>query len=298
MRIGQSWTLFTPILLLILVPTGASGQTGPAGTEIFLATIHSDAKGLQVGEPANITNRPGYDNQPCFTPDGRRILYTSYRDDGQSDIYVYDIDSGKTSALVRTPESEYSPVVTPDGGHVSVVRVEADSTQRLWQFSLGGEGAEVLLAQRPGVGYYAWGNDSTVVLFVLGDPHELHVGNVHSGDSRSVTDHIGRCLQRLPDRNAISFLQLHSENKWWIHTIDLETLEIDPALSALPESQDFVWLPDGSPLMAFGSGLFQWQASPSPGWRRIADLAEHPLKNITRLAVSPDGKLLALVTDE
>ena len=73
---------------------------------------------LIVGTPVNITNSPGYDNQPSFTPDGREILFTSARviptppppappglalRDGQTDIYRYDIAARRISRVTQTP---------------------------------------------------------------------------------------------------------------------------------------------------------------------------------------------------
>src|SRR5205085_7470855 len=81
----------------------------------------------------NITNRAGYDNQPSFV--GSTIYYTSQRA-GQTDIYRYE--DGRTVQVTATPESEYSAALTPDAKAITVVRVERDSTQRLWRFPLDG----------------------------------------------------------------------------------------------------------------------------------------------------------------
>src|SRR5262249_19001182 len=54
-------------------------QPSPPDTEIFLAPLTKDGGKLTLGAPVNITNSPGYDNQPSFTPDGASILFTSVR---------------------------------------------------------------------------------------------------------------------------------------------------------------------------------------------------------------------------
>jgi dipeptidyl aminopeptidase/acylaminoacyl peptidase len=119
-----------------------AAQTPPA-TEIYLAPF-SDAKGktiqiaifvidkegVSVGKPINITNNPGYDNQPFFLPDSSGVLFSSRRDGQQNDIYRYDIGKKTVTQLTHTPENEYSPTVTPDGKTFSTVRGDE---QRLWR---------------------------------------------------------------------------------------------------------------------------------------------------------------------
>ena len=73
----------------------------PPDTEIFLATLSIRDGKVEIGKPINISNSPGYDNQPSFTPDGAAVLFTSVRGGRKpdpansaatgSDIYRYDI---------------------------------------------------------------------------------------------------------------------------------------------------------------------------------------------------------------
>ena len=113
---------------------------------------------VEIGKPVNISDSPGYDNQPSFTPDGASVLFTSVRPERKpdpangaaigSDIYRYDLAGKTISRVTNTPESEYSATVTPDARHISVIRVESDGTQRLWQFTLDGSEPTVLLPRR------------------------------------------------------------------------------------------------------------------------------------------------------
>src|SRR5258706_3624081 len=115
---------------------------GPPATDIYLAELRVSHGRASVGVPVNVTARPGYDKQPMFLHDGRAFLYTSIREDSQADIYRYDIARRTSSRVTATRESEYSPTPLPDGTGFSVVRVEADSTQRLWAFDLDGRSEE------------------------------------------------------------------------------------------------------------------------------------------------------------
>ena len=140
-------------------------QTAPPDTEIYLASLTTTGDTLTIGTPVNISNSPGYDNQPSFTPDGKSVLFTSVRGTRKpdpansaatgSDIYRYDIGAQRLTQLTDTPESEYSPTVTPDGQHFSTIRVEADGTQRLWRFAIDGKNPELVLADVKPVGYHA-----------------------------------------------------------------------------------------------------------------------------------------------
>jgi len=135
-------------------------------TDIYIADLKIEDGHIEVCSPLNITNRNGYDNQPKFLPDGKSLFYTSIREDGQADIYQYNLIDSSTMRITRTQESEYSPTIMPDGKHFSTVRVEADSSQRLWKFSLDGEEASLLLEKIKPVGYHAWASRHRVALFV------------------------------------------------------------------------------------------------------------------------------------
>ena len=180
------------VLLLALVPQGAP----PPDTEVYLASITVRGDQVSIGAPADISGNPGYDNQPSFTPDGGAVLFTSVRGVQKpdpanpaasgSDIYRYDIAAGRVSQLTRTPESEYSPTVTPDGTHFSTVRVEADGTQRLWRFAMDGSDPSLVLADVKPVGYHVWVDDRTLVLYVLGQPATLQVADTATGTATVV----------------------------------------------------------------------------------------------------------------
>src|SRR5262245_48538340 len=120
---------FLAVLALALL-LQAQTPAPPPDTEIFLATLSTANDPPAILRPVNITNRPGYVTQPSFTPDGRSVLFTSMRGGTQTDIYRYDIAPRAVVRVTDTPESEYSPTVTPDRAHISVIRVEPDGTQR------------------------------------------------------------------------------------------------------------------------------------------------------------------------
>ena len=287
--------------LLGFVLAGASlAAQAPPSTDVYLAELR--ARGprdrVEITAPVNVTHRTGYDNQPFFTPDGRGFLYTSVTD-GQADIWRYDIAAGRSVPVTTTPESEYSATPLPDGSGFSVVRVEADSTQRLWRFDWdGGHPALVLAGVKP-VGYHAWGDGQTLALFVLGQPATLQVADLRTGTATPVAKDIGRGVQRIPgvDPPAISFVQKGTppDSAWVVAQLDLATRRIRTLVRTLPGVDQYAWTPGGVLLMAKGAKLYQWSPSRGPEWEEIADFSALGIDSITRLAVSRRGDRLALV---
>jgi dipeptidyl aminopeptidase/acylaminoacyl peptidase len=292
------------ISLIVLIAVGlAQALPPPPDTEIFLAPLSTANGKLAVGGAVNITNSPGYDNQPSFTPDGQAILFTSVRGGGSlPDIYRYDIRSRQTSRITATPEGEYSPTVTPDGRHISVVRVEADGTQRLWRFTLDGQQPEIVLADVKPVGYHAWVDDHTLALFVLGQPATLQLADTRTGAADVIVRNVGRSLQRVPGRRTISFVerQVPAEGSGppvlLIRELDPVTRHVAPLVRAVTGATeaDCAWTPDGMLLMAQGGALYGWRRGDAD-WTREVDLDALGLRGVTRLAVSPKGDRIALV---
>jgi hypothetical protein len=277
--------------------SGARAQT-PPGTDVYLARLAVRADRLELRDLRNVTARPGYDNQPQFSPDGRTLYYTSVRD-GQADIHRLDLATGRAIPLTATPESEYSATPIPGTAEVAVIRVERDSTQRLWAFPAAGGGEPRLLLERVRpVGYQAWIDPTTVGLFVLGAPATLQVADLASGDARILLSGIGRALQRVPRRTALAVTQLVAENVWWIVEVDPKTAATRPIVRMPDGAEYFVWLGDGSLLSASGRSLLRHRPGRDSAWVRAAELSLPGLGKVTRLAVSPRGDRLALVADE
>jgi hypothetical protein len=293
-----------PLLLIalggLLPHPRLAAQTAPPGTDIWVAELSSRDGHLTLGAPMNITNRAGYDNQPAFLPDGSGLLYTRIGTDAQADVWRYDFATRATHAITRTPESEYSPTPIPGSRAISVVRVERDSTQRLWRFDADGTNPALVLDRLKPVGYHAWAGDSTLVLFVLGDPNALVVATPATGRVDTVARNVGRSPQSIPGpgRHAVSFVQIVDSTESWLAEVDAGTHMVR-RLARLPHGADFhAWTPSGLVLTSDGATLYQWNPGVGGPWVAIADLAALGLRGVTRLAVSANGDRLALVAQD
>ncbi|HTE47850.1 MAG TPA: hypothetical protein VK636_21595 [Gemmatimonadaceae bacterium] len=280
-------------LALVAFSAAGNAQAGPPSTDIFLAPLSIQAGKPAIGTPINITKRPGYDNQPSFTPDSRSILFTSVREDAQSDIYRFDITSTLISRVTTTPESEYSATVMPGGKRFSVIRVERDSAQRLWSFAMDGSDPKLVLESLKPVGYHAWVDANNLAMFVLGRPNALVHGDIRTGKSDTLARSIGRSLLPLPDKHGFSFVRTTDAQSTLVAARWPGFATTD--LVALPKgTQDIAWISDGIALAGSGSTLVYWSRG-AAAWVTTNDLATAGLTDITRIAVSPNGKWIAIV---
>jgi len=270
----------------------------PPASDIYLVTVKSHNGELRFGTPAKINAAVGYNNQPFFLPDGRSILYTSIRDK-QADIYRYDIHGGATTQFTNTPESEYSPTLMPDRKNISVVRVEADGTQRLWKFALAGGAPSLVLEKTKPVGYHLWIDDDTLALFILGangKPNTLQIVDLATEKAEIVVENPGRILRRVPHQNKFSFVHKISDREWTIKEFDLRTYTSASLTATLTGVEDYAWLPSGTLLMAKDSKLFSLVPLRGKTWEEIGDFSNAGVKGITRIAISPKGNRIAIVT--
>ncbi len=291
------------LLVIVFCVSAAVADAAQApSTDIYLTSMRSRRGALEFGDPSNITNRPGYDNQPSFSPDSRSLFYTSNVGE-QTEIYRYYLNTRASLPVTSTaPESEYSPTVMPTEDAFSVVRVEADSTQRLWKFALDGTNPRLVLTTVQPVGYHAWADENTVAVFVLASdsmPTSLQIADVRSGRTQIVAYNIGRSLHKIPGRHAISFT--HRVGELWLKALDLDTRTVTPLVPLLAGNEFYAWLADSSAVMGQGSKLFRYDGDTPPlgdpyaAWEEVADFSGTGISGISRLAVSPDGRWLAIV---
>ena len=61
-----------------------------------------------------LTDAPGYDAEGSYSPDGTRIIFTSFRD-GDGEIYIMDADGKNPRRITRSKGYDGGPFFSPDG---------------------------------------------------------------------------------------------------------------------------------------------------------------------------------------
>jgi Tol biopolymer transport system component len=68
----------------------------------------------------NLTNHPGHDTSPGWSPDRQRIVFTSTRDSlAGSNLYIMNADGSSVSQLTHIPGSIFGADWSPDGTQIA-----------------------------------------------------------------------------------------------------------------------------------------------------------------------------------
>lgn len=266
----------------------APAADAPPGTDIHLFELTDQGP----SHLRHVTDRAGYDNQPHFTPDGQQILFTSDRT-GNMDTFAFSVESGEVTQITSTEEGEYSPtVVSGDAERFSAIRMDLDGVQELWHYPLS-EGANAApVAEIDRVGYHTWVDSDRVLFFRLGRPATLQLVTAGAADTTIIVSGVGRSLHRHPTQRASAYLVNLEDDYREIRLYDWDSGESTSVAVPLEGGQDFALEPDGSVVMAIDGILYRYTPGQMVDWEEIGDLG---LKDTSRLAVSQDGSLLAVV---
>jgi len=100
----------------------------------------------------------------------------------------------------------------------------------------------------------------------------------------------------IPGTKLFSFVHQQGNGEVWIKELNPATRSIRPLTRVAGSSnRNYGWTPDRSIVMCESGKLHRWNADTEGGWKEVADLAEFGIKGATRVAVSRDGKHLAVV---
>lgn len=293
----MSYRLVALLVGSTAVPLAAQ-QAAPT-QDVWLAPLNVKDGIVTIGDPINVSNRPGYDNQPSFSRDGRRLYFTTEQR-GQTDIMRYDIRKREVVAETATPESEYSAAQIPGSNDLAVVVVERDSTQRLWRI---GSARTVLAPTLTKVGYHAWADDRQLITYVLGneakgEANALVLVDLRSGRLDTLARGVGRGLARHPLSGVLTFSVRPADAPYMrVRQYDPATRQVSDLTTGLPgRGQDYAWSPGGRLFMAEGTTIVQ---KPVDGaWSPVIALRDPRIGDISRIAISPKGDWIAFAANE
>ena len=124
-QIDEPHSYYYRELYLPELTSGPSWLTwGPDSGELIYSMAGSLwRQRLDAKEAVQLTDGPGYDYQPDWSPDGKSVVYVSYQKDAM-ELWLLDVATGKTKQLTSGGAVNVEPRWSPDGKKIVWVSTE------------------------------------------------------------------------------------------------------------------------------------------------------------------------------
>lgn len=187
-------------------PWGKGGPEGPGPGEVQgvngpLSFPLPNADIFKVpavgGEAERLTDGPGDNRAPVYSPDGNRILFDSTRD-GNTEIYVMNADGTNQRRLTHDPGEDWGASWSPDGSRIAFNSFRTGSSEI---YVMDSDGRNVQQVTNDGARSTApsWSPDGELLSYTRTTDDRSEVWSV---DLRSGTQ---RNLSQLPAANDLSW---------------------------------------------------------------------------------------------
>jgi Tol biopolymer transport system component len=103
---------------------------------------------------------------PAWSPDGRTIVFVSWRD-GNGEVYAMDADGSGPRNLTQHPAKDVRPAWSPDGRRIAFVS-QRDGNSEVYVMNADGSGKRNLTRDRANDDYPTWSPDGRRIAFLRG----------------------------------------------------------------------------------------------------------------------------------
>ena len=265
-------------------PKGLSGmlvfQSDRPGPDNPSARNHLFTIDLASGAVRQLTEgATHHDQNPRWSPDGRRIAFKSTRAGGQYDVYVIDWDGSNLTRITDHPANDHDPVWMPDGQSL-IFSSERDSRSDLYRVWLADRrvqrlthhfvGRAIMPSVSPDGRYVAFAAQSLQRLQFW--DFQVHILDLATGKTRGLDAPGGTCWPGWsPDGKLIANVSLGEEPS----RLQIRTPEGGNARELRPDPKRWHYYPDWSK----DGSLIAFSVSPEHHQGEDWDLA----------IVAPDG---------
>jgi TolB protein len=222
-----------------------SQRSGKA--EVYTA----DLSELLSGRAQQITHDGALALFPRWTPDGSRIIYTSFFRSGAPDIFLLDPVSGRKDTFVSLRGSNMSARFSPNGQQVAMVLTGEGNPEI---YVSNAQGRQISRKTRSDVvkSSPCWSPDGSQIMFAMDPGPQLYVMPAAGGQPRRVSGSYSYMAEpdwSRADRNKVACTVRVPGNGYQIAVIDLSTGKATVASKAAFDGIEPAWLADGRHLV-------------------------------------------------
>jgi Tol biopolymer transport system component/DNA-binding winged helix-turn-helix (wHTH) protein len=168
-----------------------------------------------------LTNNSAWDERPVWSPDGRKIAFSSNRD-GKKKIYVMDADGSNVQRITNNLAEDVNPCWSPDGSKI-LFDSERDGNREIYVMDADGNNQVRLTRNNAVDSTAAWSPDGSLIAFAsnrdTGPPYnpynlDIYVMNADGSNVRRIVDdpEYDVSPQWSPDGRKILFISGRSGN--------------------------------------------------------------------------------------
>lgn len=208
----------------------------------------------------NLTNAPGKDINPAWSPDGTKIVLSSDRS-GSSQIYVMAADGSSPTAVTSDLEND-TPIWLPDGHNIAFRTFDQHAVDYVWRI-LNLENSQLTTASKPfkstELFTLAWSPDGESLAYtaLLKIPNsdigmqQIHVKNSDGSNDVALTADIWANFNPIwsPDGSKIAFLSGRDQvyGSYALYMMNKDGMAIKSlSKPILNEFTDYAWSPEGT----------------------------------------------------
>ncbi len=232
-----------------------TGEKGLARTRIAFVSNDRGRKRIYLMDAggqnwSRINSGRGFALNPDWTPDGKKVLYTSYSS-GFPWVLIDTLSTKKRKVISARPGLNAFPAVSPDGRWVALT-LSRDGNNEIYKMTLDGKNLQRLTYGKANDCSPAWSPDSRRLVFTSdrsGAP-QLYLMNADGrGVSRlRVPGYYNTSPAWSPDGERIAYASRRN-GRFRIYLIDLPTQQVKQLTSGPGSDEDPSWAPDGRHLV-------------------------------------------------